>query len=167
MDVNKNEQRIFEGLELNYIPGDEDDLSMDGSPEKPNYFDLIVGQLEDILIDQRFQQLQQDFLNKYCHEFDDSEENKLSYTGIFEEYVCTIERTIEEKLKLTVPNFDMDWFLMELQKNKGSLDGEVFEMLYTLSDFVAFKSLVLDFKAEKEGRNPDFANAFTVVPLRL
>lgn len=34
-----------------------------------------------------FQQLQQIFMEKHYREFDDSDENKLSYTPIFNEYV--------------------------------------------------------------------------------
>ncbi len=37
-----------------------------------------------------FQHLQQSFMEKYYLEFEDSEENKLSYTPIFNEYVCGI-----------------------------------------------------------------------------
>lgn len=33
------------------------------------------------------------------------------------------------------------------RKNQDHLDGEVFEMLYTLSDFSAFKEMILDYKA--------------------
>ena len=38
-----------------------------------------------------FQQLQQNFLEKYYHEFDDTEENKFVYTDIHKEYVSTLE----------------------------------------------------------------------------
>lgn len=34
-----------------------------------------------------FQQIQQIFMEKHYREFDDSDENKLSYTPIFNEYV--------------------------------------------------------------------------------
>ncbi|KAF6215631.1 hypothetical protein GE061_010387 [Apolygus lucorum] len=164
-----NENNHFNGNEREfcYCEGDEDDLCSEDSSVQMDYFDVIVGQLEDILIDKHFQKLQRDFLDKYCLEFDDTEENKLSYMEIFEEYVRTIERSIEERLKMSIPNFNMERFQMELVDNKDSLDGEVFEMLYTLSDFMAFKSLMLDYKAEKEGKNEDFASALTVVPLKI
>lgn len=38
-------------------------------------------------LEEKFQQLQQSFLEKHYLEFDDSDENKLSYTAIFNEYV--------------------------------------------------------------------------------
>uniref|UniRef100_A0A0A9VQF0 ADP-ribosylation factor-like protein 2-binding protein n=2 Tax=Lygus hesperus TaxID=30085 RepID=A0A0A9VQF0_LYGHE len=168
MDMNENNHFNGNDREFCYCEGDEDDLCSDNASEQiMEYFDVIVGQLEDILIDKHFQKLQRDFLDKYCLEFDDTEENKLSYMEIFEEYVRTIERSIEERLKINIPNFNMEQFQMELVDNKDSLDGEVFEMLYTLSDFMAFKSLMLDYKAEKEGKNEDFASALTVVPLKI
>lgn len=37
-----------------------------------------------------FQTLQNNFLEKYYHEFDDSEENKFIYTDIHQEYVSII-----------------------------------------------------------------------------
>lgn len=40
-----------------------------------------------LLEEEEFQQLQQSFMEKHYLEFDDSDENKLSYTPIFNEYV--------------------------------------------------------------------------------
>lgn len=39
------------------------------------------------LSEEEFQQLQQSFMEKHYLEFEDSDENKLSYTPIFNEYV--------------------------------------------------------------------------------
>jgi len=36
---------------------------------------------------------------------------------------------------------------MSLRARRKHLDGEVFEMLLTFTDFVAFKEMVLDYKA--------------------
>ncbi len=38
------------------------------------------------------------FANKYCMEFECSEENKLTYTSIFKEYQNTIESYLMKKL---------------------------------------------------------------------
>lgn len=40
-----------------------------------------------LLLEEEFQQLQQSFMQKHYLEFEDSDENKLSYTPIFNEYV--------------------------------------------------------------------------------
>ena len=37
-------------------------------------------------------------VGRYCNEFDDSEENKLGYTAIHEEFVATIEGMLREQL---------------------------------------------------------------------
>ena len=34
----------------------------------------------------------------------------------------------------------------ELEAKRAELDGEVFEMLFTLTDFLAFKEMMIDFK---------------------
>lgn len=40
-----------------------------------------------LFLDEEFRLLQQNFMEKHYLEFEDSEENKLSYTTIFNEYV--------------------------------------------------------------------------------
>ena len=42
-----------------------------------------------VVADEDFQKLQSDFVRKHCLHFDDSEENKLIYIDIFNEYVTT------------------------------------------------------------------------------
>lgn len=37
-------------------------------------------------------------------------------------------------------------FFAELEAKRAELDGEVFEMLFTLTDFLAFKEMMIDFK---------------------
>ena len=40
----------------------------------------------------------------------------------------------------------MEAFLAELAGRREELDGDVFEMLFTLTDFVAFKELFVSFR---------------------
>ena len=54
--------------------------------EGDDRFDTIVGFLQDILLDPKFEQMCKDFSHKYCMEFEATEENKLCYTSIFKEY---------------------------------------------------------------------------------
>lgn len=54
-------------------------------------------------------------MEKYWKEFDESEENKIIYTEIFNEYTNSIEMYIESKLKQQIDNFDMNRFANELQ----------------------------------------------------
>lgn len=130
-----------------------------------NSFDKIIGIIEDILVDESFQNMQKQFLDQYWDQFDDGEENRLIYMDIFQLYVRIVEQRIEKKLKETINNFEMGQFYDELRKNQDHLDGEVFEMLYTLSDFSAFKEMILDYKAEKEGKAVDLSKDLSIIAL--
>ena len=71
---------------------DPDDLGTDGEHEEIlaqdreyNQFDEIIGCIEDIVIEQQFQDLQESFLERNFHHFDiGTEENKLIYMEIFQ-----------------------------------------------------------------------------------
>ncbi|XP_026668901.1 ADP-ribosylation factor-like protein 2-binding protein isoform X2 [Ceratina calcarata] len=115
-------------------------------------FDEIIGHVEDILIEDEFYELQRKFLETYWDVFEPVEENKLIYTDIFNEYSKVVENYIVNHLRRIIPNFNIDKFLEYLNVRQTELDGEVFEMLATLIDFVAFKQLFLDYRAIKEGK---------------
>ncbi|KDR10997.1 ADP-ribosylation factor-like protein 2-binding protein [Zootermopsis nevadensis] len=126
------------------------------------FFDSVIGHIEDILMEENFQELQKCFMEKYWHEFEDEEENKLCYMNIFKEYTDTIEKHIEIHLVKMIPNFSMDEFIEQLQTRKNELNGEVFEMLFTFSDFIAFKEMFLDYKAMKDGRVEDLSKGICI-----
>jgi len=119
------------------------------------FFDTVVGEMEDILMDDDFQKLQKKFMNKYCKHFDDDEENKLIYTEIFNKYTDLIENYVEEELIERIPRFKMSKFLRSLEQMEGELEGDVFDILSSFNDFLVFKELILSYKAEKEGTAPD------------
>uniref|UniRef100_A0A183T2H5 ADP-ribosylation factor-like protein 2-binding protein n=1 Tax=Schistocephalus solidus TaxID=70667 RepID=A0A183T2H5_SCHSO len=62
--------------------------------------------------------------------FEDIDENKLCYTEIHNKYVHAF--------------FFLD--LLFYRNKNDALDGEVFEMLITFTDFMAFKELMIDYK---------------------
>ncbi|XP_057329727.1 ADP-ribosylation factor-like protein 2-binding protein [Microplitis mediator] len=128
-------------------------------------FNEIIGHIEDILIEPKFQETQQHFLEKYWKEFDSEEENKLIYMNIFEEYHKTIENYIETNLKKIIPEFSMESLLKYLSDYSSELEGEVFEILYALTDFLAFKEMVLDYKAVKEGKIQDLSTGIIITPI--
>ncbi|NXI37382.1 AR2BP protein, partial [Galbula dea] len=128
-------------------------------------FDAVVGYLEDIIMDDDFQLIQRTFMEKHYQEFDDSEENKLIYTSIFNEYISLVEKYIEEKLLDRIPGFDMAAFTMSLQQHKDEMAGDIFDMLLTFTDFLAFKEMFLDYRAEKEGRSLDLSSGLVVTSL--
>ncbi|XP_071447140.1 ADP-ribosylation factor-like protein 2-binding protein [Hetaerina americana] len=130
--------------------------------EEDIQFDSVVGHIEDILIDQDFQCLQRSFLQKYCHVFTRDEENKLEYMDIFKEYTMLIERYIEEQLRRLIPSFSMQSFINQLENRKNEMEGEVFEMLFSFTDFLTFKDLILDHRAMQEGQLHDLGECIVV-----
>lgn len=147
------------------IDFDGEEVLADSKGGNDVMFDCIVGYIEDIIIDDHFQTLQNSFLDRYFIEFDDSEENKLVYMDIFKAYNAVIERYIEEQLLQRIPSFVMSDFVSQLVARKNELEGEVFEMLLTFSDFMAFKELILDYKHAKEGNAVDLSPGLTVTPV--
>ncbi|XP_064437761.1 ADP-ribosylation factor-like protein 2-binding protein isoform X2 [Mirounga angustirostris] len=66
---------------------EEESFALAFSSASDAEFDAVVGYLEDIIMDAEFQLLQRNFMDKYYQEFEDTEENKLTYTPIFNEYI--------------------------------------------------------------------------------
>ncbi|XP_063293332.1 ADP-ribosylation factor-like protein 2-binding protein [Pelobates fuscus] len=143
----------------------EEDFNLSISSPKDAEFDSVVGHLEEIIMDDEFQLLQRGFMDKYYNEFEDTEENKLTYTPIFNEYICLVEKFIEEQLLLRIPTFNMNAFTASLQSHQQEIAGDIFDILLTFTDFLAFKEMFLDYKAEKEGRSIDLSSGFVVTPL--
>ncbi|XP_075248104.1 ADP-ribosylation factor-like protein 2-binding protein [Convolutriloba macropyga] len=127
-----------------------------------NNFNIIIGCLEEIVMSDAFQSIQKNFMDKYYKQFADSDENKLEYTGIFNEYVSLIEIFIEKELKQDVPDFNMQAFLSDLPSRQDEIDQELFNILLSFTDFVTFKSVVLEYKREQEGTALDFGDMLLV-----
>ncbi|MBZ3878038.1 ADP-ribosylation factor-like protein 2-binding protein [Sciurus carolinensis] len=70
-------------------------------------FHAVVGYLEDIVMDDKFHLLQRNFMNKYYQEIEDTEENKLVYTPIFNERISLVEKSTEEQLLEWILGFNM------------------------------------------------------------
>ncbi|XP_016118368.1 ADP-ribosylation factor-like protein 2-binding protein isoform X2 [Sinocyclocheilus grahami] len=86
-------------------------------------------------------------MEKYYLEFDDSEENKLSYTPIFNEYIEILEKHLEHQLVEQIPGFNMDVFTHSLKQHKDEISGDILDMLLTFTDFMAFKEMFIDYRA--------------------
>ncbi|XP_077993526.1 ADP-ribosylation factor-like protein 2-binding protein isoform X2 [Glandiceps talaboti] len=142
----------------------EEELATSSSSISDTKFDITVGHIEDIIMDDEFQDLQTDFMDKYYEEFEDTEENKFIYTDIFKEYTELIEKYLEDQLTQRMEGFSMSEFTKQLVNRKDELNGEIFEMLLTFSDFIAFKEMFIDYKEEKEGRTVDFSAGIVITP---
>eukprot|EP00736_Rhodelphis_marinus_P002627 Rmarinus@m.4555 len=153
--------------------GDEDDLCIvDDSGADEQEFDTVVGHLEDILMETDFVQCQTEFLDSHCDEYEDTEENKLCYWDHFKQYTNLIERYIETRLAEEIAGFTMEKMAVLLSSRKPEeLEGDVFEMLMSLSDFQSFKELMIDHKKgrqmQQSGQDKFFLSCIDVRPVGL
>ncbi|GFT86488.1 ADP-ribosylation factor-like protein 2-binding protein [Trichonephila clavipes] len=135
--------------------GDVEELICKSSAECQ--FDTIIGYIEDIIIDPSFSKLQHNFMEKHYEIFEECEENKLEYMDIFNLYTELIEKHIEKSLLKQIPGFSMKEFLKDIINKQSELDGDVFDMLVSFTDFISFKEMFLDYKAAKDGCVPDLS----------
>ncbi|XP_043287802.1 ADP-ribosylation factor-like protein 2-binding protein [Venturia canescens] len=133
--------------------------------KEDSQFDEIIGHVEDIFLDDDFQKLNLQFLDKYWQEFEPGEENKLIYMDIFQIYNQAIENYLNKRLHESIPSFSMESFMNQLREKSPNLDGEIFEILSTVTDFLAFKEMILDYRAVKEGMVQDLSSGITVKSL--
>ncbi|TNN68262.1 ADP-ribosylation factor-like protein 2-binding protein [Liparis tanakae] len=143
----------------------EENFAISSSSAADAAFDGIVGCIEDIIMEEEFQQLQQSFMDKHYLEFEDSDENKLTYTHIFNEYVDLLEKHLEQQLMERISTFNMNTFIKRIMQHKEEVPGDIFDMLLTFTDFMAFKEMFLEYRAEKEGRGLDLSQGLVVTSL--
>ncbi|XP_072291237.1 ADP-ribosylation factor-like protein 2-binding protein [Eucyclogobius newberryi] len=144
---------------------DEENIAICSSSTAEAAFDAVIGCIEDIIVEDEFQQLQRSFMEKYYSEFEDSDENKLAYTQIFNDYVDLLEKHLEQQLTERIPDFKMNAFIQLLMQHKEEVPADIFDMLLTFTDFMAFKEMFLEYKAEKEGRGLDLSQGLVVTSL--
>ncbi|KAJ3273256.1 ADP-ribosylation factor-like protein 2-binding protein [Terramyces sp. JEL0728] len=126
-------------------------------------FDAVVGELEDILMDDDFVKFQQTFFDKHSHIFTDDKENKLEYMDIFNKYTDFAEKYITQRLTERIDEFKMEDFLALLKERSAEeLEGDVFELLESLGDFAVFKELMLAYKLEKNKQHIDLSGLLFV-----
>ena len=129
-------------------------------------FNIIIGCLEETVMGETFQNLQSQFMDKYYKQFEESEENKLEYTQIFNEYVDKIEKYVDSELKKVLPEFNMHSFLDEVKTRQTAdesvIEQELMNIFLSFTDFLTFKSMVLEYKREQEGTALDFGDMLLV-----
>jgi len=67
---------------------------MESTTTNERVFNALADQIAQI----EFQNDQYEFFNKHMNTFEDTDENKLEYTQIYEAYVYILEQIIEAKL---------------------------------------------------------------------
>ena len=130
----------------------EDDFEESSvNKDSDNYkFDKFAEALQDIVIEDEFEKLQNDFCEKYYKIFEEKDENKLEYTKIFNEYTKTTEEFLEKELKKRVKEYNIDDFYKLLESKKFKIDEQLLDTLLDLSEFNNFKEMMLNYKREKE-----------------
>lgn len=149
---------------------DEDIVVAASSNAEDARFDEVVGAIEEVIMEDEFQALQDEFMNKNYKHFEDSDENKLIYTTVHSEYVSLVEKHLDSALKRQVKGFRMDQFLETLVERKEELEGEIFELLLTFDDFLEFKQLMLSFKSvswEWQRLDADGQVVYSLLPFSL
>ena len=139
-----------------------DEVLCESEDKSIRRFDLIMGSIEDIIMSESFQSLQHNFMEKYYNEFDDTEENKFVYTDIFKEYNKIVENCLEQELMRRIPDFSMAKFSTSLKEHRKEITDDIFDMFLTFTDFLAFKEMFIDYKAEKDGRYVDLMQDFVI-----
>merc|ERR1712232_489743 len=105
------------------------------------------GCLQEIVIGDEFQAAVHRFAVDNCHHFEDTEENKLIYTELFQQHKELVEGLLERQLRAAIPGFEMPAFLEQLSRRENEIDAAVFDLLVSLGDFDSFKQEMLAQKA--------------------
>ncbi|KAG7244879.1 hypothetical protein INR49_026543, partial [Caranx melampygus] len=79
--------------------------------------------------------------------------------------VDLLEKHLEQQLMERIAGFNMKTFTELLMQHKEEVSGDIFDMLLTFTDFMAFKEMFLEYKAEKEGRGVDLSQGLVVTSL--
>lgn len=96
--------------------------------------------------------------------FDYEEENKLIYTEIFENYRILVESFIMRVEELHQRETDFHDQIHDIERTLANTphacplqeQGEVVELILSLTDFLVFKELMLDHKTSRMGKYDDF-----------
>ena len=109
----------------------------------------MIAMLEDVMMDEGFNDKVGAFMNEHCHHFDDGEENKLIYTKLFADYTTMLEQYIAEHIATRLPDFDMPAFCAALRERSDELPMTHLDLdtLGAFGDFEAFKEMMLACKA--------------------
>ena len=138
------EEEIFvEDEPMEIESEDEFEITAFGQSAEEDLFDKAVGCLEEVVMSEEFTSIQERFVRTYCSEFSFDEENKLIYMEVFQKYQSEIEKYIEERLV----DIDMGKFTRMLMERQNEIDGPLFEMLLSFSDFQVFKELMLSYNS--------------------
>jgi len=135
-------------IDISFVQENGEEIFAENSGDGEDIeFDLIIGALEDVLMEGQLSSIQREFCEKHCAIFEDSEENKLEYTEIFRQYTELVENNLEAKMQAKIPGFNMTRFESLLKRREEEeISGDIFDMLLTFGDFNEFKQYMLSVK---------------------
>lgn len=91
------EEDLFDNCEEEFeFSNYSNDVSNSESDPDSEYFDRVVGALQDIVISEAFEKMQRAFVKKHAGIFDMAEENKPEYMGIFKLYQNEVESYLNQ-----------------------------------------------------------------------
>mmetsp|Transcript_22854 Transcript_22854/g.67327 ORF Transcript_22854/g.67327 Transcript_22854/m.67327 type:complete len:353 (+) Transcript_22854:76-1134(+) len=129
--------------------------------------EAAVKAVDDILAEKAFVEALKEFTERHCDVFEASDENKLEYTPIFEDYAKLVERSVESKL--VERGVDLDAFMRDLPAYVESADahprtGAILETLMSFDSFSSFKDMMLEAKKAKasEGTGDGAGHVHTI-----
>ena len=109
----------------------------------------------ELILKDEFQQAQVEFMEQNAGVFEDTDENKLEYTPLHEEFIKLTENAIEAhvKEKLGLTQEDIDTFYAALQEpNKlkvlEATNKDTVDHLFTMLDFNKFKKQMIESKKD-------------------
>jgi len=130
------------------------EVTNSGGDADDDYFDTVVGCLQEIILDEEFDRMVKSFCTQHCMQFEATEENKLVYTSIFNSYTNTIEAYINQALGQMIDGFSMERFISLLATRKDQIEEQIYDLLLSLSDFESFKEMMLFARAHLVATTP-------------
>lgn len=109
--------------------------------------------MRTIIYDKEFELAQRAFMEKNYDQFEDTEENKLIYTQIYEQFVSLLENIIIVKLELKFKSEDIDDFYTTFVDNMKQYEAEdavTVNSLFSFIDFEKFKESILLYKKDRD-----------------
>ncbi|CAN0466777.1 unnamed protein product [Ectocarpus sp. 12 AP-2014] len=149
-ELDLNQEYSIIGGEMDEEDEEEETFASNEGSEEDRGFDSIVGALEEAVMDPTFASLQQVFVDKWCGEFEDVEENKLIYTDLFRQYTRLVERHLDGWLRQRIRGFEMETFMKMVAERRGEVVGDVIDILMAVGDFAEFKGMMV---AHRKGRD--------------
>jgi len=169
-DLDFEENDVEEGSSLDDM--DDAGLEASGATSAGSALDAAVAALEEVVFSDSFTSAQETFCRAQCEVFEEREENRVEYMTIYEQWVLFLERQLHDALVACAPGGDVQAFLSDLgdraREDPSVLESDVFDLLLSMTDFAAFKEMMLSYKRGMAmDLSADAGGLLDVKPLRI